>query len=397
MQNREYKKTHPWLTFGPLNMVKADPELWMMLGEAVSKCFHIAGVPLMPDVANEFYKMYLTKGARATTAIEGNTLTEEEVRARIEGELKLPPSREYLGVEVDNIVEACNEISNEIENGKDSSLSFEEIMNFNKAVLKGLEIEDGEPGVIRHRGVGVGGYMGAPAVDCEFLLKEMVRMLNGPGFIAPKGKEMLYGVLKSIVAHVYFVWIHPFFDGNGRTARLIELKILLQSGVPKPAAHLMSNHYNMTREKYYKELDKTSHGDFELIPFVKYAVDGFIDGLKEQLNKIRVIQWDLCWINFVHNKFRNKNTPAETRRRHLMLDISRDSRNKVELSEIRSLTPRLAEHYSGKSKRTITRDINVLLEMGLMKKDGNSLVPERRQILAFLPVSGVGIKRLFEQ
>jgi hypothetical protein len=54
--------------------------------------------------------MYLAKGAHATTAIEGNTLTEEQVRARMEKQLSLPPSQEYMGKEVDNIIHACSSI-----------------------------------------------------------------------------------------------------------------------------------------------------------------------------------------------------------------------------------------------------------------------------------------------
>lgn len=53
-----------------------------MLGEAASKCEHIAGVPLRPSVAQELHRLYLAKGALATTAIEGNTLTENEVLQR---------------------------------------------------------------------------------------------------------------------------------------------------------------------------------------------------------------------------------------------------------------------------------------------------------------------------
>ena len=54
-------------------------------------------------------------------------------------------------------------------------------------------------------------------------------------------------IVRAVLAHLYFVWIHPFGDGNGRTARLIEFAILVRAGVPAPCAHLLSNHYNATR------------------------------------------------------------------------------------------------------------------------------------------------------
>ena len=59
-----------------------------------------------------------------------------------------------------------------------------------------------------------------------------------------RNNVILTGIIKAIVAHLYIAWIHPFGDGNGRTARLLELQILLNSNIPTPAAHLLSNHYN---------------------------------------------------------------------------------------------------------------------------------------------------------
>jgi hypothetical protein len=52
------------------------------------------------------HKLFLAKGALATTAIEGNTLSEQEVLGHIERRLKLPPSKEYLGQEIDHDTKA---------------------------------------------------------------------------------------------------------------------------------------------------------------------------------------------------------------------------------------------------------------------------------------------------
>src|SRR3990172_7484078 len=110
---KTFEKTHPWISF-ELDLRKFDHKLWMALGETASKCEHIAGVPLQPDTAEKLHLLYLAKGVRATTAIEGNTLSEEEVIERIEGKLPLPPSREYLGKEIDNILKGCNEIKEKL-------------------------------------------------------------------------------------------------------------------------------------------------------------------------------------------------------------------------------------------------------------------------------------------
>lgn len=67
----------------------------------------------MPQYYDELMLLALRKGAQATTAIEGNTLTEEEIAKLQEGQ-KLPPSKEYQEIEVSNILNAFNEILIEI-------------------------------------------------------------------------------------------------------------------------------------------------------------------------------------------------------------------------------------------------------------------------------------------
>jgi Fic family protein len=144
----------------------------MILGEIRSKCEHIAGIPLNQKTADQLYQLALTRGINATTAIEGNTLTEEQVRQRIEGRLKLPTSQEYLGTEVDNILKACNTILDSIIKGKPADLAASLIADFNRLVLTGLPLPDKVvPGEIRAYFVGVGSYPGAPAEDCAFLLE----------------------------------------------------------------------------------------------------------------------------------------------------------------------------------------------------------------------------------
>jgi hypothetical protein len=58
----------------------------------------------------------------------------------------------------------------------------------------------------------------------------------------------------------------------------------------------------------------------------------------------------------------------------------------VKISEVMGLTPRLAKDYAGKTDRTLSRDLNALVEMGLVKKHPRHLVSARSEIiLAFLP------------
>lgn len=360
-----------------------------MLGECQSKCEHIAGVPLRPDTAARMQLLYLAKGVLATTAIEGNTLSEEEVVQHLEGQLELPPSREYLRQEIDNILVVSNEMVRVIRTGKEKlTLTADRIKYLNKTILKGLSLEEGiVPGEIRKHNVGVARYKAPPASACEELLTRLCDWIDSDEFRPPIPRlQIASAILKSIIAHLYLAWIHPFGDGNGRTARLVEVQILFSSGVPAPAAHLLSNHYNQTRTEYYRQLNEASRSGGDVIPFIRYAVQGLLDGLIEQLSLIREQHLGVAWINYVHERFRNKNSPANLRRRRLVLDLSAQE-DPVPLKKLPIISRRIAEYYQDKTSRTISRDVSYLLKEELIRLDYGGYRANTEIILAFFPAA----------
>lgn len=379
-------QTHPWINF-VLNLESTSPVFWMLVGEARSKCEHIAGVLLPPDDAERLYEVYLSKGVHATTSIEGNTLSEEQVRQKIENTLKLPKSQSYLGDEVQNIVDACNEITREVYRDPSIKIAPERIRHFNALVLRGLQVDDDvRPGQIRRHNVGVGGYRGAPHEDCEELVARLCHWLNTDFQSNDPEMQFAFTLFRAVMAHLYIAWIHPFGDGNGRTARLIEFQIMVQSGlVPQPAGHLLSNHYNKTRTRYYQQLDRSSKASDGVVSFLHYAIQGFVDGLKEQIDHIRDCQWQITWVNYVHDRFRNKETAACTRQKHLVLDMP--PTQPVPRRALTRVSPRVAADYAGKGEKTLTRDLNALVDMKLILKKPQGYLPNRDIIRAFLPAS----------
>ena len=358
----------------------------MAVGECQSKCEHLAGMPLAPEIDKHLHQVYLAKGVAATTAIEGNTLSEEQVLQHIQGKLDVPPSQEYLKHEIDNIIHGCNLILHEIANGIQPPLDLERVLQLNKIVLNNLSHIDSEvvPGEIRKHSVGAGSYRGAPAEDCEHLVRLLCQWLNSETFQPRPGMEVPFAIIKAVIAHIYIAWIHPFGDGNGRTARLIEVQILLSSGIPSPAAHLLSNHYNKTRAEYYQNLDRARR---DLMSFLLYAVSGFRDELREQITAVRQEQWEIAWLNHVHRMFDNLKGGSHDRRKHLILDLS-NSQTPVPLQELSKLSPRVAIEYKDRSYRTVLRDVRRLSAMGLIvfDKEAKGWRAKRETILAFLPV-----------
>ena len=377
MSPRPYERSHPWINF-TVDLRAAPPNLWMLLGQAVALCRQIGTAALPPGAAREMQTLYLVKGVQATTAIEGNTLSTEQIRERIEGQLDLPLSQEYLGQEVDNVARACSAIARSIIRDEPLSLSPDWIRACNQQVLDGLEehLEDGVvPGEIPVHVVGVGRYRGAPREDCELLLERLCEWLETELDLSlladPRANRIATAILHAILAHLYIAWIHPFGDGNGRTARLVEFMLLARAGVPLTSAQLPSNHYNLTRAEYYRQLDRASRangGRGDPIGFILYSLQGLADGLQEQCNYIDELQLSIAWQHFVFARFRNeRRSPALNRRRELVLALTNQPQP-VPRAALRHVGPAVAELYAGKTDKTLTRDINWLVKEDLIER-----------------------------
>ena len=253
------------------------------------------------------------------------------------------------------------------------------------------------PGQIRKNVVGGFSYRGAPPEDCEFLLDRLCEWLNGKDFDGPPDLRIAFAIVKAVVSHLYLAWIHPFGDGNGRTARLVEFDILFSAGMPTPAAHLLSNHYNLTRTEYYRQLEYASASGGNILPFINYAVQGLLDGLREQLSVIRESQIDKIWQNYVYEAFGNTMSPAKIRRRLLVLELSKFS-EPVRFAKLTKISPAIEIIYSGASKLKLNRDINALRKMNLIVRGKKGTRANKDLIMAFLPgrakVAPVTIKNL---
>ena len=77
-------------------------------------------------------------------------------------------------------------------------------------------------------------------------------------------------LIKACIAHFYFVYVHPFFDGNGRTARALSYMILLQAGYDFFRYFSISGVIADERAKYYKAIKDVEDDDFDMTYFIDY-------------------------------------------------------------------------------------------------------------------------------
>jgi Fic family protein len=225
--------------------------------------------------------------------------------------------------------------------------------------------------------------------DVEYLLGRLCDWLNEMIVYsqsdAREDDRFLQAFYAATLAHLYIAWIHPFGDGNGRTARALEAAILAHTGLaPWVSCALLSDHYNRTRTRYYQCLSRASRQN-EVAEFLFYAAEGFVDLLREQIKQVQNVQRRTAWVNYVHGVFQGE-TQGDTskRRRTLVLELLEDVR--VKRPQLRRLTPEIAEIYANKGDRTLSHDLNKLAELGLVEGDTRHGYRSRVETIdAFLP------------
>lgn len=87
-------------------------------------------------------------------------------------------------------------------------------------------------------------------------------------------------VLKAAVAHLWFVTIHPFEDGNGRIARALTDMLLAQSDKSSQRFYSMSAQIRVERKKYYEILEKTQKGNLDITDWIKWFLNCLINAVK---------------------------------------------------------------------------------------------------------------------
>ncbi|MGA9376675.1 MAG: Fic family protein [Mycobacterium sp.] len=368
---------------------RLTPDMWLDLGEAMSKCQHLAGVPLKPARANDMSAVYLARGVQATTAIEGNTLSEAEVKQIVaKGTANVGKSRQYQEREVQNVLGAIYQMDEALRAGMKLPITRDRLERLNLQILDGIPGEpEVVPGRLREHNVTAGRYLAPRWQDVPDLLDRFVRWLaelrSAVTPNSPVRDRFVNAILAAMLAHLYIAWIHPFGNGNGRLARLIEVQILSESGVvPIVATNLLSDYYNKTRDHgYYRALDAAQR-DVNL--FIRYALDGFLDELRGQIEVVKAENIQIHWESYVYEMFRDM-PDTETRTRQRELALAMPEGKWITSKDATDLNTTLARFYTKVGDRTPTRDLNDLTKLGLAEKDKRRYRARRSVIQAFIP------------
>ena len=220
-----------------------------------------------------------TRNVHASTAIEGNPLTLEQVRAVEEGREPAasdPRSRR----EVVNCFAGLRYVE---KNAAKKTIRHEDLFNLHR-ILAGEVMDQGEAGRYRSIAVRVGNYLPPTPNEVSGLMFELLDWWN-------KRSTGLSPVLSSAILHYRFEAIHPFADGNGRTGRALALWELYRRGFDTHHILSVDEYYWEDRPRYYAALEAVRHAGEDLTSWLEYCAEG----LRQTLERVwlRVQAYDL--------------------------------------------------------------------------------------------------------
>jgi Fic family protein len=279
------------------------------------------------------------RNAHSSTAIEGNPLTLEQVRAIEEGK-ELPAVVDRAKREILNYFAALRFIE---KNLKRSPLRHDDLFELHEAMAGGGVMDQGTAGRYRTINVRIGNHFPPTPAEVSGLMFELLEWWNNE---APK----LSPVLSSGVLHYRFEEIHPFADGNGRTGRALALWELYRRGFDTHYIFSVDEFYWDDRPRYYAALDAVPKQGGDLTGWLEYVAEGMYATL------------DNTWTRIQH-------FAAGSGKRKVVLRPKQEQVLQM-LRDRKSMAPQEIWDALGITKQGALKLLNPLLEAGMIRRIG---------------------------
>lgn len=253
--------------------------------------FHsVAQIPILPNFAARLEEELIRKSIFGTAAIEGNPLSESDVNKVLSQE-KISNKNKQAEQQIINLKKVYELIKNFAFIPDKKFLITEKIIKSFQSIIiinsKGSTNISGQSGQYRNEKVQVGdsehgGIYTPPKIykDIKDLMFEFIDWINSENLLMEDPS------VRAALAHYHLALIHPFRDGNGRTARAIEALLLKSAGI-KLVPHMLSNFYYKNIDEYFLTFSRTERDKkHDVTNFLNFFFKGIISSLKELQNII---------------------------------------------------------------------------------------------------------------
>ena len=342
------------------NFIWENDKILILLSEARNLQGRLIGKmeSLGFDLRNEALLDTLTLDVLKSSEIEGEYLNPDQVRSSI---------ARKLGMEIAGSVESDRNVDGFVEMMLDatqncySPLTSERLFDWHSALFP-----TGRTGMYK---ITVGDWRkdttGQMQVVSGALGKEKVHFQAPDSILVEKEMNQFLDwfnhnieidlVIKAAIAHLWFVTIHPFEDGNGRITRALTDMLLAQSDKSNQRFYSMSAQIRIERKGYYDMLEKTQKGSLDITEWIKWFLKCLINSLYSTDSVLsKVLNKAEFWYN-------HSNTVLNERQKKLL--------NKLLDGFDGKLTSSKWAKIAKCSKDTAIRDINDLIDKNILQKE----------------------------
>ena len=286
--------------------------------------------------------------AHYTTHIEGTTLTLDQSEKLLEGE-KLPDADPNDAQELINYRESFEFVSAYLKSGDPITEGL--IREIHKKLVSNVRGNSATPGEYRKIQNYVANsqtneiiYTPPPAYELDIMMRELVDFLNNPTDIHP--------ALMAGIAQFQLVHIHPFLDGNGRTARLLSTLCLYRQDYDFKRLFTISEYYDKNRSDYYQAIQSVRNNHMDLTVWLEYFTHALASQMQEIKNKGEsVIRSDLL------SREHNLSPRQVTAMRYIF------ENEEMGIKDFETLYPTV-------TRRTLQRELKKLLDLNLIQAIG---------------------------
>lgn len=297
----------------------------------------------------------LTLDVLKSSEIEGEMLNYEQVRSSIARKLGL----EYAGMVLsDRYVEGVVEMMLDATQNYLEPLDDERLFGWQAALFPTGRsgMHNIETGCYRNGEMQVvSDPMGKEKVHYQAPPPEQVRHMMEEFLTWFNGETQLDSVIKSAIAHFWFIIIHPFDDGNGRIARAISDLLLARSDNSPQRFYSLSNQILIERKVYYQVLQQTQYKDGNSTDWLRWFLNCLYRALESSEETVKKVLYKAEFWD------KHKDTLLNSRQRLMLNKILDGFEGKLKSSKWAKITKC--------SPDTALRDIKDLMEKGILKQE----------------------------
>lgn len=322
----------------------------------------VRGTRIMPEAEASIRLRASVESVHGSTSIEGNPLNANEIRAVITSD-KIYSKEEYAEIEAQNYKKALDYI--EKRRYGDSDISLEDILELHRIITDRL-LDKSRNGKIRKNPVYIENqnhevvYTAIEPEKVEKALNDLLDWIKSSQF-------QIHPVVIAAIIHFRIAAIHPFADGNGRTARALTSLFLALNQYDCDGSLELDSFYATDRKAYYSVLELVNGKDYnssekaDLTPWLEYFTDGFLTSLHVLDAEIRIVNLTSL----------SKNSNLDRDEQDILSYV--EQFGSISISEAEKIMPEA-------SRRNVQRKLKNLVDEGYLKMSGEAR--ETRYVLA---------------